>query len=247
MRSSGALRRLVHTLLIASLSPGLAMAAVECGPERLTIDEGQAVRGPTSGVPISCVIEEIARQTGAEVRGTADDVAVTFDLTGIPLGAALARLLEGRSYFLLFREGRLARISLLGDRALVAHASPTGSGGSRTDVGHTVPPAADDAVVGELRSTLLENPHVGDRKAALDRLQSLPRAPTELLAKVAREDFDPGMRRQALFVIAALGELDGNARSAAEVLQRNDPDRSVREAAAAVLRTQARRGMLATQ
>jgi hypothetical protein len=230
--------RTSRALLIALAACGAlpASAGASCAPGGLTITDGALVSGTTAGAPLACVLEEVARLTGAELRGTVDDATVAFDLRAVPLESAFSRLLQDRSYLLVFREERLARIALLGGSNGVALASPPASPETTTAISQ---PSGID--VEGLRHDLLEEPRTSVRKAALDRLQAMPRPPIELVAKMAQDDFDPALRRQALSLIAAQSSLDPAGRAAAEVLVRNDPDPSVRATAAEVLAREAAR------
>lgn len=174
------------------------------------------------GAPLDCVLADIASLVGMEVRGSVDDAPVAADVVRTPLVTALSRLLGTRSYLLQFAGDRPLRLSFLGSQ------DPS----QRTSA---VPRTASE-VAPALRSALLDDPDVGARRAALERIETMPRLPAELVASVAEQDFDPAMRRRALDLLAARATGDPAGRVAAEVLVRNDPDAAVREAAAAVLR-----------
>jgi hypothetical protein len=83
-------------------------------------------------VPVSEVLAEFARQSGAEIRGQpceAHDVTAQFD--DVPLGQALYRLLGDQNYALVYGHGgRLQTVRLLGGPP--GGATSTGIGSSAT-------------------------------------------------------------------------------------------------------------------
>jgi hypothetical protein len=199
-------------------------AASSCPVLEMELSNNARLTARVRGAPLDCVLAEVASLVGMEVRGGVDDASVSSDLVDMPLRVALSRLLGSRSYLLQLEGDRPIRISFLG------------TGGDSRSAPTLLPRAEFDAAPAALRKTLLEDPDVRKRQGALDRLEALPRLPTELVASVAEQDFDPSMRRRALDLIAARGGGDPAGRVAAEILVRNDPDPAVREAAAAVLR-----------
>jgi hypothetical protein len=84
--------------------------------ERVIQYEKDALTVRLTKVPLSDVINELGRQSGAEIRGQvrADrDVTVEFD--GVPLPEALHRLLGDQNFALIYGDGgRLAAVRLLG-------------------------------------------------------------------------------------------------------------------------------------
>src|SRR5207249_4501690 len=65
--------------------------------------------------PITAILDEVKRQSGAEVRGAPAVTSVTVDLDAVPLREALERLLGPRSFTLTYGEhGRLKAIELRG-------------------------------------------------------------------------------------------------------------------------------------
>ena len=90
-----------------------------------------------SGVQNSDILAELARQSGAEIRGQVREPReVTADFESVPLPEALARLLGEQNFALVYgKGGRLKAVRLLGGDQLGAPASPT----------ITVPPAAPGA------------------------------------------------------------------------------------------------------
>lgn len=77
-------------------------------------DDGLTVR--VTDVPLSEVLEELSRQSGAEIRGEPREArTVSFDFEKVPLAQALARLLPEQNFALVYgKNGRLERIRLIG-------------------------------------------------------------------------------------------------------------------------------------
>src|SRR5256886_8460707 len=71
----------------------------------------------SSDLPNSEILEELARQSGAEIRGQVREPReVTADFKSVPLPEALARLLGEQNFALVYRKGgRLKAVRLLGD------------------------------------------------------------------------------------------------------------------------------------
>jgi hypothetical protein len=69
-----------------------------------------------SGVPLSEVLDELGRQSGAEIRGTVRDPRdVTAQFEDVPLPDALHRLLGTQNFALVYADqGRLRAVKLLG-------------------------------------------------------------------------------------------------------------------------------------
>jgi hypothetical protein len=191
----------------------------------MNLSDDSRLTARVRGAPLDCVLAEVAALVGMEIRGGGGEAIVSSDLVDLPLAAALARLLGSRSYFLQLEGDRPLRLTFLGSSDPPRSPPATRPGASE------VAPA--------LRRALLDDPDVGSRQKALERVEAMPRLPAELIASVAEQDFDPSMRRRALDLLAARAGGDPAGRVAAEVLVRNDPDPAVREAAAAVLRANA--------
>jgi hypothetical protein len=211
--------------LATAMSAPLSFASVSassCPVLEMELSDGARLTAIVRGAPLHCVLAEVASLVGMEVRGGVDDASVSSDLVEVPLTAALSRLLGSRSYFLQLEGDRPLRLTFLGS------IHPPGNAPAGRPSTSEVGPA--------LRHALLEDPDLGSRRTALDLLEAMPRLPAELVASVAEQDFDPSMRRRALDLLAARAGGDPAGRVAAEVLVRNDPDPTVREAAAAVLR-----------
>ena len=102
---------------LALLGSCVAMAEE---PPTVRYDAGR-VSVQAASVPVSAILDELARQSGASLRGTAPATPVTTDFTGLSLPEALGRLLGDGSFVLHYEGSRLRAIELL---AAGATASP---------------------------------------------------------------------------------------------------------------------------
>ena len=117
-------------VLAAMLSWRNARAA-EDAPAPLIRYSNDALTVRLSAVPNSEILEELARQSGAEIRGQVREPReVTADFESVPLPEALTRLLGEQTFALVYgKGGRLKAVRLLGGSQTVAEASakPTGT------------------------------------------------------------------------------------------------------------------------
>jgi hypothetical protein len=80
---------------------------VEYSNDRLTLHAREA--------PVTAVLDEVKRQSGADVRGEPAAASVTLDLEAVPLREALERMLGPRSFTLTYGDnGHLKAIELKG-------------------------------------------------------------------------------------------------------------------------------------
>jgi hypothetical protein len=77
-------------------------------------DDGLTVR--VTDAPLSEVLQELSRQSGAQIRGDLREArTVSVDFEKVPLAQALARLLPDQNFALVYgKNGRLERIRLIG-------------------------------------------------------------------------------------------------------------------------------------
>jgi len=98
---------LVLALLVAGSVGAAPLERLEYRDDRLTLR--------AHDTPLGDVVDSLRRQSGAELRGSAPDTAVTADLDAVPLREALGRLLGEQSFTLTYGEnGRLKAIELKG-------------------------------------------------------------------------------------------------------------------------------------
>ena len=98
---------LAIALLVAGSVAAAPLERLEYRDDRLTLR--------AHDTPVADVVDSLKRQSGAELRGTVPDGAVTAALDAVPLHEALGRLLGEQSFTLTYGEGgRLKAIELKG-------------------------------------------------------------------------------------------------------------------------------------
>ncbi len=105
------------------------LGALGAKAERLIRYEHDALTVRLTNVPVAEVLDELRRQTGAEIRGQPHTPgAVTAEFAAVPLGEALHRLLGEQNFALVFADGgRLKAVRLLGEAEGLAAAPPAGA------------------------------------------------------------------------------------------------------------------------
>lgn len=104
-----------------------AVRASEAPPERVIRYDKDALTVRLTRVPLGEVVEDIGKQTGAEIRGRArEEREVSAEFEAVPIAEALHRLLGDQNFALVYGDhGQLRAIKLLGGpQAPVARASP---------------------------------------------------------------------------------------------------------------------------
>ncbi len=117
MRWAWACGRVMAGIVLAVMLCWRNARAAEDTPAPLIRYSNDALTVRLSGVPNSEILEELARQSGAEIRGQVREPReVTADFKSVPLPEALARLLGEQNFALVYRKGgRLKAVRLLGD------------------------------------------------------------------------------------------------------------------------------------
>jgi len=106
MRSLAAFLGLAVALAAAPASAG-SQPRVQYKDDRLTLH--------AEDTPVMAILEELKRQSGADVRGETPERNVTADLDAVPLHEALQRLLGDGSFTLTYADdGRLRAVELKG-------------------------------------------------------------------------------------------------------------------------------------
>jgi hypothetical protein len=104
-------------------------------------------------VPLDDVLDEIGRQSDAEIRGkTLGERRVTVSFDDVPLAQALARLLAGQNFALVYdKEGRLAAVQVLGGTHPIVRKPPRNPGWSEAirDLLARQPPVAVSGALAE--------------------------------------------------------------------------------------------------
>ena len=102
-------------------APAARGADDAAAPDRVIRYENDALTVRLAGVPVTDVLSELERQTGASVRGSLiDPREVTAEFKAVPLPQALARLLGDQNFALVYGEGGRLRVVTLLPGAKVA-------------------------------------------------------------------------------------------------------------------------------
>jgi hypothetical protein len=179
-------------------------------------------------MPLGRILEEVARQTGLDVRGGASlqqDVSVQF--AGLPLFDGLRRLLARVNYLLLIErspEGNIQRMQALVFRR---EASPSFGRFARE-----APTPSTEGIASEAPWQAMADADPSVRRWAVERLgeQGDAQAFTRLLA--ALDDADPGVRQGAL---ASLSQYGAMALEPLQAFLRREQDHIVRVVALQML------------
>lgn len=185
--------------LVALLTSAPTAEASDAPPERVIEYRNDALTVRLDKVPLNEVLEEIARQTHAEIRGelgVSREVTARFD--DVPLSEALDRLLDNQNYALIYAsDGSLRAIPLLNGslipsvsgvsaRPTSAGAKPPSTDGLRTLLSQEVPVTGDVAAalgsdtanIGQLASLWLreDDPAVGAQalRSGLKGAENIP-------------------------------------------------------------------------
>src|SRR2546425_10340809 len=121
----GCRRVMAAGIVLAAMLSWRNARAAEDAPAPLIRYSNDALTVRLSGVPNSEVLEELARQSDAEIRGQLREPReVTADFDSVPLPEALARLLGEQNFALVYgKGGRLKAVRLLGGSEAAAEAS----------------------------------------------------------------------------------------------------------------------------
>ena len=115
--------------VVLALAVLLGARARGANAERLIRYANDALTVRLTNVPVAEVLDELHRQTGAEIRGqphTPGAVSAAFE--AVPLGEALHRLLGDQNFALIFADGgRLKAVRLLGEPEGLPAAPPSGA------------------------------------------------------------------------------------------------------------------------
>lgn len=192
----------------------LAAAPLRADPGQLLEIDGDRVTARLVEVPPTRVLALVETATGAQVRGALTEQAkpVSVDFADVPLGEALARLLGGQNFTLVYADdGRLRRLTLLGGVSTEAVAAI-----------EPPPPVVPPPPVAPSPHALLNRSvalPVGSRIAAH---VGTPQATLQQLLEIALRDPDDTLRAEAMR--AGLGGVE----------QQSDLRRSVTQALANV-------------
>lgn len=104
----------VLVAVVAACGGGLATAADEPSPRRIEYRDDRLTVQLTQ-VSVTEILDEIARQAGAEIRGAIrDERPVSADFAELPLNEGLHRLLGAQNFTLVYGQNGLRVVDLLG-------------------------------------------------------------------------------------------------------------------------------------
>ena len=210
----------LHVLLASVLLTATAASAAE--PEReetlmVRIDHGRLTLR-ASGVDLRSVLQAVAREGDLTLVLAAPlEDEITIALDDVPLDEGVRRLLGSR------------------DHVLVYEAQPHGGGAS---VLKQVKVGTPDGTAPSARGGLVAALGDGDstaRVAALEALANSDEISFDLLREVALRDPVPAVRTRALELLRETQADERRVEDVVLMASRNDPDREVRAAAAALL------------
>ena len=191
-------RRMAAGVFLAAVLTGGARAA-EDAPARVILYTRDTLTVRVTGAPNSEILEELSRQSGADIRGQVRDPRdVTADFDSVPLPEALARLLGEQNFALVYgKGGRLKAIRLLGGSQETAGSPP-----SSAPSGPERPPFP-----GSLPALIDRHPPVPVAGVLADAIGS-PSATLRQLIDLSLHHEDPAVRAEALRT--GIGTLDGD-------------------------------------
>ena len=194
-------RRMAAGVFLAAVLTGGARAA-EDAPARVILYTRDTLTVRVIGAPNSEILEELSRQSGADIRGQVRDPRdVTADFDSVPLPEALARLLGEQNFALVYgKGGRLKAIRLLGGAQPGTQVA--GSPPSSAPSGPDRPPFP-----GSLSALIDRHPPVPVAGALADAIGS-PSATLRQLIDLSLHHEDPAVRAEALRT--GIGTLDGD-------------------------------------
>jgi hypothetical protein len=120
-------RVMISVVVLAAMVTWRYARAIEETPVRLIRYTNDALTVRLTSVPVAEILEEVGKQSGAEIRGQVREPReVTADFQSVPLSEALSRLLGDQNFALVYgRGGRLKAVRLLGGSDLLAQPRAT--------------------------------------------------------------------------------------------------------------------------
>jgi hypothetical protein len=211
------------TRWLGPATAGLVLLALAQAPadERVVRYANDALTVRLANAPVGEVLDEIGRQTGAEIQGQpAEAREVSADFEAVPLPEALRRLLGNENFALVYGEkGNLKTVKLLGAQA-ASTATP------RPMTPTTAPAEPEEVSI----DSVLDTPVTLMTGSRLQRLVGASRVPLRQVLEVGLGNGDASVRadavRTALRAVeseprfrqataAAVGGIDDNSAAAA--------------------------------
>ena len=201
------LRVSVVGLLLVALADAPARPAE--APERISRYSDDTLTVRITHEPVRDVLDEIGRQTGAEIQGQlAEARDVSADFEAVPLSDALRRLLGNENFALVYGEkGRLKAVKLLGGSQVVS----TSTGRATMMPTTTVPELSEEATA----TSLLDTPVTLLMGSRLARLLGRQSAPLREVIEVGLRSPDPAVRADTVRVALQTVEKEPRLRTAA--------------------------------
>jgi hypothetical protein len=184
----------------------IAVAGIARADERVIQYAKDALTVHLTNVPVAEVLDEIARQSGAEIRGhVRADGAVTAQFDAVPLPEALHRLLGDQNFALVYGEsGKLKSVRLLGgtpgQTAAVAPAPVTPA---------VQPPASSPGL-----ANLVANHAPVPVSGRLAQTVGGPNATLQQLFEIGTRNEDSSLRSEAIRTMVSTLETDPALRAA---------------------------------
>lgn len=197
------------------LSAGLLLLALAHAPARADEPPARVIRYADDALtvrltraPVGEVLEEIGRQTGAEIRGQPAEVRdVSADFEAVPLPDALRRLLGNENFALVYGEnGKLKAVKLIGGSQVVS----TSTGRATMMPTTTVPEPSEEATA----ASLMETPVTLLMGSRLARLLGRQTAPLREVLTVGLRSPDSTVRAETVRVALQAVEKDPKIRAA---------------------------------
>jgi len=186
----------------------LAVAGIAGADERIIRYEKDALTVHLTNVPVAEVLDEVARQTGAQIRGQvrADrDVTAQFD--AVPLPEALHRLLGDQNFALVYGDGgKLKSVRLLGGTTGQTAGAPAPS-----PAAPAVPPPPVQPGLANLIANHPPVPVTG----RLAQTVGGPNATLQQLFEIGTRNDDSSLRSDAIRTMVSTLETDPALRAAA--------------------------------
>ena len=183
----------------------IAVAGIARADERVIQYAKDALTIHLTNVPVAEVLDEIAHQSGAEIRGQVHaDRAVTAQFDAVPLPEALHRVLGDQNFALVYGEGgKLKSVRLLGGtpgETAVAAASP---------ITPAQPPASSPGL-----ANLVANHAPVPVSGRLAQTVGGPNATLQQLFEIGTRNEDSSLRSEAIRTMVSTLETDPALRAA---------------------------------
>ena len=175
--------------MLAALAQGPARAADTPAPVVRYSNDALTVR--LTHASVTEVLDEIGRQTGAEIRGQVAEVReISADFEAVPLPEAIHRLLGTQNFALVYGEkGNLKALELIGEASTSGPVTP-----ARPPVPSTAPAQSPEAIV----LAWLARPVPLPAGSRLVHIFATPMANLRQVLEIGLRNDDPSVRADAV-------------------------------------------------